>query len=154
VLGAAEVAVRGRLRVDRAPEVEVAQDRAGAQVEVLTDELLDARERDPLGAEALDLDRDGVRDADRVGDLQLAAVGEAGGDDVLGRVTRRVGGRAVDLGRVLAGESPAAVAGGAAVGVDDDLPAGEAVSPIGPPITNLPVGLTSTKSRSSKRCSS
>jgi hypothetical protein len=29
----------------------------------------------------------------------------------------------------------------AAVGVDDDLAAGEAASPIGPPMTNRPVGL-------------
>ena len=65
-------------------------------------------------------------DADRVGDLDLAALGEAGGDDVLGDVAGGVGGRAVDLGRVLAGEGAAAVAGHAAVGVDDDLAAGEA----------------------------
>ena len=45
VVRAAEVAVRGRLRVDRAPQVEVAEDRARAQVEVLPDELLDARGR-------------------------------------------------------------------------------------------------------------
>ena len=67
-----------------------------------------------------------MRDADRVGDLDLAAVGEPGGDDVLRHVARRVGGRAVDLRRVLARERAAAVAGGAAVGVDDDLAAGEA----------------------------
>ena len=66
-----------------------------------------------------------MRHADRVGDLQLAAVGQAGGDDVLRHVARRVRGRAVDLGRVLAGERAAAVAGAAAVRVDDDLPAGE-----------------------------
>ena len=55
-------------------------------------------------------DRDRLRDADRVGDLHLAAVGEAGGDDVLGHVARGVGGRAVDLRRVLARERAAAVA--------------------------------------------
>src|SRR5699024_1054512 len=42
-----------------------------------------------------------------------------------------VGGGAVHLGGVLAGEAPAAVAGGAAVGVHDDLPAGEAAVPHG-----------------------
>ena len=67
-----------------------------------------------------------MRDADRVGDLDLAAVGQAGRDDVLGHVAGRVGGRAVDLARVLARERAAAVAGHAAVGVDDDLAAGEA----------------------------
>ena len=49
-----------------------------------------------------------------------------GGDDVLGDVAHRVRGRAVDLRRVLAAERAAAVAGHAAVGVDDDLAAGEA----------------------------
>ena len=67
-----------------------------------------------------------MRDADRVGDLELAAVGEPGGDDVLRHVARRVGGRAVDLGRILAGERPAAVRRRAAVGVDDDLAPGQA----------------------------
>ena len=53
-------------------------------------------------------------------------VGQARGDDVLGQVAADVGGRAVDLGRVLAGEGAAAVRGRAAVGVDDDLAAGQA----------------------------
>ncbi len=65
-------------------------------------------------------------DADRVGDLDLAALRQAGGDDVLRHVAGGVGGGAVDLGRVLAGEGAAAVAGHASVGVDDDLAAGEA----------------------------
>src|SRR5699024_3616094 len=46
-------------------------------------------------------------------------------DHVLGHPAHRVGGRAVDLRRVLAGEGAAAVAGHAAVGVDGDLPAGQ-----------------------------
>ena len=41
-------------------------------------------------------------------------------------MAKRVGRRAVDLRRVLAGERAAAVVCGAAVGVDDDLPAGQA----------------------------
>src|SRR5690606_18403689 len=48
------------------------------------------------------------------------------GDDVLGQVTGGIGRRAVHLGRVLAREGAAAVGGGTAVGVDDDLAAGEA----------------------------
>jgi hypothetical protein len=64
--------------------------------------------------------------ADGVRDLDLAAGGEPGGDDVLGDPAHGVGGGAVHLGRVLAGEGAAAVPGVAAVGVDDDLAAGEA----------------------------
>ena len=57
--------------------------------------------------------------------MDFAAVGQAGGDDVLGHVAGHVGRAAVDLGRVLAAEGPAAVPGPAAVGVDDDLPPGQ-----------------------------
>ena len=83
-------------------------------------------ELDLLGALAVDHHRHRVGDADGVGDLQLAALGETGGDDVLGDVAGGIGARAVDLARVLAGEGAAAVRRGAAVGVDDDLAAGEA----------------------------
>ena len=93
---------------------------------MLVDEPEDLRAADLLGPERLHHHRHRVGDADRVGDLHLAAVGQAGGHDVLGHVAGRVGGRAVDLARVLAGERAAAVAGHAAVGVDDDLAAGEA----------------------------
>ena len=81
---------------------------------------------DRVGAERLDQERDRVGHADGVGDLDLAAPGGAGGDHVLGHPAGGVGGGAVDLGRVLAREGAAAVAGHAAVGVDDDLAAGEA----------------------------
>ena len=90
------------------------------------DQLDDRLAGDLPGAERLDEQRQRLGDADRVGDLDLGAVGQAGRDDVLGDVAGGVGGRAVDLGRVLAGERAAAVARDAAVGVDDDLAAGQA----------------------------
>ena len=95
---------------------------------MLADELLDPplREALGLGAEAVDEHRERVGDADRVGDLDLAAVGEPGRDHVLRDVARGVRRRAVDLRRVLARERAAAVRRRAAVGVDDDLPAGQA----------------------------
>ena len=77
-------------------------------------------------AEGLDHDRHRASDADRVRDLHLAALGDPGGDDVLRRVAHRVRRGAVDLRRVLARERAATVAGHAAVGVDDDLAAGQA----------------------------
>src|SRR3546814_13525521 len=123
---AAEVAVAGGALVDRWHQVEHLQDAEGAQVEVLADQLLDHVVADLAGAEGGDRDAGRLGDADGVADLHLAAVGQARGDHVLGDVARGVGGRAVDLGRVLAGERAAAVAGPAAVGVDDDLAPGQA----------------------------
>ena len=97
---------------------------------------------DRAGAERLERDRDGLRDADRVGDLDLAAVGEAGGDDVLRDVARRVRGRAVDLRRILAAERAAAVPADAAVRVDDDLAAGQPGVAHRAADDEAPVGLT------------
>src|SRR5205807_5652310 len=50
---AAEVAVRRGVRVDRPPQIEIAEDRRRPQVEVLADERLDLRNGDRLGPERL-----------------------------------------------------------------------------------------------------
>ena len=71
-----------------------------------------------------DVERVGI--ADGVGELHLALRGQAGGDDVLGDVAGHVRRRAIHLGRVLAAEGAAAVPAAAAVGVHDDLAAGQA----------------------------
>ena len=98
---------------------------AGPQVEHLVDRLGDGVRVDLLGTEGLDQHRHRAGHADGVGHLDLAAAGGPGGHHVLGHPAGRVGGGAVDLGRVLAREGAATVAGHAAVGVDDDLAAGE-----------------------------
>ena len=67
------------------------------------------------------VDRDRLGDSDRVGELNLTAPGGAARDHVLGSPPGRVGGRAIDLGGVLPAEGAAAVATGAAVGVNDNL---------------------------------
>ena len=129
---AAEVAVGRGVAVAPAlwrGQLEVADQRVRAEVEHLAGEeqLLDLLVGDAVvRAERLDADGDGLVHADGVGHLYLAAVGEAGGDDVLGGVARVVGGAAIDLGGILAGERAAAVGGHSAVGVDDDLAPGEA----------------------------
>src|SRR5947209_980185 len=71
----AEMSVRRRLGVDRTTEVEVAEDGGGAKVEVFADELLDLAHGDRRRSERLDEHRHRMRDADRVGDLDLAALG-------------------------------------------------------------------------------
>ena len=77
VVLAAEVTVRRGLLVDRPVQAQVLAERARTQVEVLADQLEDPRAPDLLGPERLDHDRHGVRHADRVGHLDLGAVGQA-----------------------------------------------------------------------------
>jgi len=136
--------------------VEVADDRRGPEVEVVADQRLDpvAGHTRRLGAEALHADRDRMREADRVGDLQLAALRETCGDDVLRHVAGRVRRRAVDLGGVFAGEGTAPVPGHAAIGVDDDLPSGDARVAHRPAAHEAARWIDETKSRSLKRRSS
>src|SRR5262249_25477427 len=76
-------------------------------------------------------ERKRLRDADRIGKLDRAAAREPCCDDVLGEIARGISCRAIDLGRVLAGEGAAAMRGRAAISVDDDLSAGEAGVAVG-----------------------
>ena len=98
----------------------------GVSGKISPDELGDRRVGELARAEGVDVDAHRLGDADGVGELDLAALGQAGGDDVLGDVAGHVGGGAVDLRRILAAEGAAAVPAHAAVGVDDDLAAGQA----------------------------
>jgi len=120
------VAVVGGEAEDGAAQVEIPDDGAGAQVEVLGDQGGDLLIGDGAGAEGLDIDTERARHADGVGHLDLAAGGEPGGDDVLGGPARGVGGGAIHLRGVFAAEGAAAVAAHAAVGIDDDLAPGDA----------------------------
>ena len=106
-------------------------DAARRQPHRLHQRLLQLGLLDVAGAMQVGVDRQRLGDADGVGELQGASVGEAGGDDVLGEVAGGIGGGAVDLGRILAGEGAAAMRGRAAVGVDDDLPPGQAAVAVG-----------------------
>src|SRR3954454_418827 len=123
---AAEMAVGRRLAVDRAGEVEVADDRRRPEVEQLPHGLVDLLGIDRRCPERLDHERHGMRGADRIGDLQLAPLRQPGRNDVLRDVARHVRRRSVDLRRVLARERAPAVRRHATVRVDDDLAAGEA----------------------------
>ena len=98
----------------------------GVSLKCCAHELGDLLFGDASGALGVHHDRHRIGDADGVGELHQRAIGEAGGDDVLRDVARHVAGRAIDLRRILARERAAAVRRGAAVGVDDDLAAGDA----------------------------
>ena len=98
---------------------------ARLQVHQLRQDLFELRRIDLPRAVEIDIERQRIGNADRVGNLDAAAVGEAGGDHVLREIPRGIGRRTVDLGRVLAGEGAAAVRCGTTIRVDDDLAAGE-----------------------------
>ena len=117
--------VRG-LRVDGAAQVQLVDDVGRLEAEHAVDRAQDARRRHRLGVERVEVHADRIGVADGVGELQLAACGEAGRHDVLRHPAAHVGGAAVDLRRILARERAAAVPAHAAVAVDDDLAAGEA----------------------------
>ena len=106
-------------------------DAARRQVHDLAQRRLELGLVDLAGAVQVDIDRQRLGDADGIGELDGAAVGELGGDDVLGEIARRIGGRAIDLGRILAREGAAAMRRRAAIGVDDDLAAGQPAIAVG-----------------------
>jgi hypothetical protein len=122
---AAEMAVGRGPHIDRLVEAEMGANAARREIEELLQDVRELVLVDLAGAGGVDIDRERLRDADRVGELDRAALGEPSGDDVLGEIARGIGGGAVDLGRVLAGEGAAAMRRGAAIGVDDDLAAGQ-----------------------------
>ena len=119
------MAVLGRLEVDGLGEIQLLDDDTGAEVEVVTDDLDELVRVLLRGAVRVDVDGEGLGDTDGVRELDEGTAGEAGGDERLGDPAADVGSRAIDLGEVLAGESTTTVSAPAAVGVDDDLAAGE-----------------------------
>ena len=105
---ASEVPVGSGLAHDGAAELEVPDDAAGAEVEVLVDdvgELSIGLARCLLGgAVGVNKDGEGVGDADGVGELDEGALAEASVDEGLGDPAGGVGGGPVDLSGVLSGE--------------------------------------------------
>ena len=100
--------------------------------EELADQLAKPLVVDAAGALRIDVHAHRLGDADRIGQLHLAPLGQAGRDDVLRHVAGHVGRAAIDLRRVLAAERAAAVPAPAAVGIDDDLAPGQAAVAVRP----------------------
>jgi hypothetical protein len=74
----AEVAVRGGSGVDRLVEAEVRADAAGSEFAELVDaadRCLDGVVADGAGAVGVDIERQRLRNADRIGELDCAAFG-------------------------------------------------------------------------------
>src|SRR5215472_16864163 len=110
-----------RLLINGPAEIQVLNDSFGSQREVGTNEFGHLLFRNYAGAKGVDHDRDRIRDADRISELNFGALGEAGGNQVLGDVTGHVAGRAIHFRRVLARDSATAVTAHSTVGIDDNL---------------------------------
>ena len=124
-VSASHVTVRRELPVNRTAQVEIADDGTRTQVEDLLHCGFEHFVVDNAGAEGVNQDGNRLCHANGIGELDLALVCEASCDDVFGDITCSISSRTVNLGRVLAGECTAAVRSRTAVGVDDNLSAGQ-----------------------------
>src|SRR5207302_8586270 len=93
---AAEMSVRGSTRVNRTVKLKMFPDAARGKPHNLEEGCLELFFRDLAGAVGIDIDGQRFGNADCVGKLERAALGEPGGDDVLGEVPRGIGGGAID----------------------------------------------------------
>src|SRR5258708_26405673 len=118
--------VGGSPRVDRLVELQMRADATRAQVHELLQYGGELVLLHPRRAAGVDIDRERLGDADRIGDLDRAALGELGRDHILGEIARGVSGGALDLAWVLSRDGAATVGRRAAVGVDNNLAAGDA----------------------------
>ena len=101
------------------------------EADQLGKDLLELRLIDETGTVQVDIERHRIGNADRVRDLDRAAIGQAGCHDVLRQIARNISRRAVNLRRVLARESAAAMRGRTAIRINNDLASGEAGVAIG-----------------------
>lgn len=115
------MAVLGSLEVDRLGKIELLDNDAGAEVEVVADDLDELIRSLLRGAVGVDVDGEGLSNTNGVGELDEGTAGEAGSDEGLGDPAADVGSRTIDLGEILARESTTAVSTPSTVGVDDDL---------------------------------
>src|ERR1035437_1219688 len=121
----AEMPVGSSLAIDRTPQVKRLDDALRSQLEIGAHQIGNLAFVNLRGAECIDQYANRLSYANGVGKLHFAAIGQSGGNNVLGNVARHVAGRAVNLGRVFAAECTTAVTPHATVGVHDDLTAGQ-----------------------------
>lgn len=102
-----EVTVQGGLAEDWLLELELLNDTAWLQVELLVDDIDQAFVSEALGdgAVCVDVHRDWVWDADTVSDLHQDSFTELVVDQRLGDPSGSISAGSVDLGAVLSGES-------------------------------------------------
>src|SRR3569832_1948855 len=125
------MSVCGGSRIERLVKTQMRADAARLQAHQLRQNLLELRLVDFARAVQIDIDRQRLGNADRVGKLYRATVAKTGRDNVLRQIARRIRGQAIDLGRIFAVERPTVMRSRAAVSVDDNLAAGETAVSVG-----------------------
>src|ERR1051325_2805148 len=118
---AAEMSISRGLLIDRTAQLKRLDNPFRSKLEVLANKLFQLLFTDLAGSEGIYQHADRLSDADSVSKLHFATICKTGSNNIFGDVARHVTGRAVNLGRVLAAESAAAVTAHAAVAVNDDL---------------------------------
>ena len=106
---ASHVTVRCKRLIYGLTQIEFFDYRIGTQIDKLAYHIAEAGDVALFGAEGLDHERYRACNADCVGELNLCAVGASRRNDVLCKVTRGIRRAALDLCRILSGESAAAV---------------------------------------------
>ncbi|ETV94787.1 hypothetical protein H310_11742 [Aphanomyces invadans] len=124
---APKVTIGGGLLHNGALQLQVTLDATRAKVEVLLRDFNQVVVGHTFldGAVRVDVNGQGVRHTNGVRQLHNDALGQTMVDQRLGNPASGVGGRTIDLGRVLAGESTATVGTPTAVGINDDLATGQ-----------------------------
>ena len=118
--------ISGGLAVNRLSQVKHLDDSCGTEIKILADDLYEALIGKLSGSKCINIDRGRLCNTDGIGKLDLAFVCQSGCYQVLCRITCCISCGTVYLCTVLSGECAAAVSCVAAVGVDDDLPTGQA----------------------------
>src|SRR5579864_9403842 len=90
LVSASEMAVRSRLAIDRTPQVQRIDNALRSQLEVRPDQVGNDRRIDLGGPERFHQNTHRFGDADGIRQLNFALIGEAGGHNILGNVTRHV----------------------------------------------------------------
>ena len=114
-----------RLAEDWTLKFQVFDNALSRQWVLLTNDVADDRIIDLPGSLSVNVNTDWIGNTNRVSQLNFATLGQSGGDDVFGNVTRHIGRTTIDFGRVFTAECSATVASPATVSVDDDLSTGQ-----------------------------
>ena len=106
-------------------------DATRCQIHDLGNRLFDRCGLNLAGVVGIGIDRQGLGHTNGIAQLDRAALGHACRHHVLGQIARRIGRRAVHLGRILARKRTTPMRGSATVSIHDDLATGQTGIAIG-----------------------